>query len=243
LHWIIIIIIPVFKKGKRTSLSNYRAISLVSNFSKLFELVIHDHISHYLKSKISPHQHGFTKAKSTSTNLVTYVDFIAPLAGSQRQADAIYFDLSSAFDLVNHSLLLHKLSAFGLSSGYINWFRSYLSNRTSQVRVSGALSAPFVVLSGVPQGSVLGPLLINAFINDICDVVAHSRYLLFADDIKMYRAVESPQDCTLLQSDINSIQGWCIANCMKLNIVKTRVISFSRKTDVLKYDDYDIYTI
>jgi hypothetical protein len=148
-------IIPVFKNGKRTPVSNYRAISLVSNFSKLFEFVIRDYISHYLKSKISPYHHGFTKVKSASTNLVAYVDFIAPLVGSQRQADAIYFDLSNAFDLVPH----HKLSAFGLSSGYINWFRSYLSNRTSQVRVTGSLSAPFVVLSGVPQGCPGAPAL------------------------------------------------------------------------------------
>jgi hypothetical protein len=133
-------IIPVFKKGKSTSVSNYWAISLVSNFSKVFELVIHDHISHYLKSKISPYQHGFTKTKSTSTNLVAYVDFIAPLVGSQSQVDAIYFDLSNAFDLVPHTLPLHKLGALVLSGGYVNWFSSYLSNRKSQVRVSRALS-------------------------------------------------------------------------------------------------------
>jgi hypothetical protein len=136
----------------------------------------------------SHHQHGFTKTTSTSTNLVTYVDLISPLVGSQREGDAIYFDLSNAFDHVSHSLL-HKLSASGLSGGYVNWFRSYLSNWKSQVRVSGVLSLPFEVLSGVPQGSVLGPLLFNAFINDICDAVAHSKYLLFADDIKIYQAV------------------------------------------------------
>jgi hypothetical protein len=107
-------------------------ISLLSNFSKIFEFVIHDHVSHYLKSKSSPHQHGFSKTRSTSTNLVTYVDFISPVVDSQRQADAIYFDLSDAFDLVSHSLL-HKLSASGLSGGYVNWFRSYLSNRKSLV--------------------------------------------------------------------------------------------------------------
>jgi hypothetical protein len=104
-------------------------ISLLSNFSKIFEFVIHDHVPYYLKSNISPHKHGFSKTKYTSTNLVTYVDFISPLVGSQRQADAIYFDLSNAFDLVPHSLLLHKLSAFGRSGGYVNWFRSYLCNR------------------------------------------------------------------------------------------------------------------
>jgi hypothetical protein len=202
----------------------------------IFEMVIHDHVSHYLKSKISPNQHGFAKSKSTSTNLVNFVDFVTPLVCSQRQADAVYFDLSNAFDLVPHSLLLHKLSALGLSGGYVNWFCSYLSGRHSQVRVSGVLSSPFEILSGVPQGSVLGPLLFNAFINDICDVVAHSKFLLFADDIKIFRAVNSPQDCNLLQSDISSVYDWCVANGMKLNIGKTRVISFSRKTNALIYD-------
>jgi hypothetical protein len=94
-------------------------------------MVIHDHVSHYLKSKISPNQHGFSKIKSACTNLVSFVDFITPLVCSQRQADAIYFDLSNAFDLVPHSLLLHKLSAFGFSGGYVNWFRSYLSGLQS----------------------------------------------------------------------------------------------------------------
>jgi hypothetical protein len=138
-------IVPVLKKGKSTSVSNYRPITLPCNFSKIFEMIIHDHVSHYLKSKITPYQHGFSKTKSTCTNLVTFVDFIFPLVCSQRQADAIYFDLSNAFDLVPHSLLLHKLSALGLSGGYVNWF--CLSGRHSQVRVSGVLSSPFEILS------------------------------------------------------------------------------------------------
>jgi hypothetical protein len=121
--------------------------------------------------------------------------FISPLVGSQIQAVVIYFDLSNAFDLVPHSLLvllLHKLSAFGLSGVYVNWLCSNLSNRKSQVGVSGVLPSPFEVLCGVPQGSVLGPLLFNVFINDICDAVAHYKYLLFADDINIYRALVSP---------------------------------------------------
>jgi hypothetical protein len=108
----------------------------------------------------------------------------------------------------------------GLSGGYVNWFRSYLSNWKSQVRVSGILSSPFEVLSDEPQGSVLGLLHFCVFINDICE------YLHCADDVKIYRAVKSPHDCDLLQSDINSAQGWCIINCMKLNISRTKVLQY-----------------
>jgi hypothetical protein len=144
------------KKGNTPSVSNYRPISILNTFSKIFELAIHDHVSHYLKSKLNPYQHGFTKSKSTITNLVTYLDFITPLVSYQGQADAIYFDLSSAFDLVPHTLLLQKVSAFGLTGGCVNWFCSYLTNRQSQVRVSGILSSPFVVLFGVPQGLFWG---------------------------------------------------------------------------------------
>jgi hypothetical protein len=118
--------------------------------------------------------------------LVTNVYFISPFVGSQSQANAVYFNLSNAFDLVPHSQLLHKLSAFGLSGGYANWFRSYLSNRQSQVRFSGIFSTPFQVFSGVPQGSLLGPLLFNMFINHLRDAICHSKYLLFSDDIKLY---------------------------------------------------------
>jgi hypothetical protein len=84
---------------------------------------------------------------------------MTPVVHSQRQADAVYFDLSNAFDLVSHNLLLHKLSSYGFSDGYVSWFRSYLTNRLSRVRISGTLSLPFKVTSGVPQGSLLGPFL------------------------------------------------------------------------------------
>jgi hypothetical protein len=102
--------------------------SPLSILFQIFRFVIHDHVSHYLKFKISIYQYGFSNSKSAIISLVTYGDFISPLVGSLRQTDAIYFDQSNAFDLVPHSLLLHKLSAFGLSGAYVIWFRSYLSN-------------------------------------------------------------------------------------------------------------------
>jgi hypothetical protein len=183
---------------------------------------------HCFKRKLNSSQHGFLKVKST-TNLVTYCDFISPIVSSQRQVDSMYFDL------VSHPILLHKLGAHGLSDGYVNWFRIYLINRQSSIRILDSFSLHFEVLAGVPQGSVLGPLLVNIFINDLCNVIKHFKCLLFADDVKIVSAINSVDDCILQQSDIEHIQGCCTAILMKLNISKTRGIAFTRKTNVLYY--------
>jgi hypothetical protein len=145
-------IVPVFKRGNHAPASNYRPISILNNFSKLLEFIIHDHVLHYVK--LNPNQHDFTKSKSTVTNLVTFLDFMTLVFRSQRQADAVYFNLSNAFVLVPHNLVLHKLSSFGFSDSYVSWFRSYLTNRQSRVRISVTLSLPFKVTSGVPQGPI-----------------------------------------------------------------------------------------
>jgi tRNA A58 N-methylase Trm61 len=111
-------VVPVFKRGNHAAMSNYRPISILNNFSKLFEFTIHHHFSYY--AKCNPNQHGFSKTKYTVTYLVT------PVVRGQRQADAIYFDLSNAFDLVPHNVLLHKLGSFGFYDVYVSCFRSYL---------------------------------------------------------------------------------------------------------------------
>jgi hypothetical protein len=104
----------------------------------------------------------------------------------KRQVDAIYFYLSSAFDLDSHTLLLQKLTAYRLSDSYISWLHSYITNVYSVARIHGIYSKPFEVLSGAPQGFVLGPLPFNVFVSGLCNVIKHSRYLLFADDIKIH---------------------------------------------------------
>jgi hypothetical protein len=122
---------------------NYKPSSMFSNFSKLLKFITHDHVSHY--AKFNTNQHGFIRTKSRVTICDVYLH-LTPVVRSQRQADAVYFDLSNAFDLVPHNMLLHKLSSFGFFNAYVSWFRSYLSNRQSRVSVSGTLSLS--VLSG-----------------------------------------------------------------------------------------------
>jgi hypothetical protein len=132
-------------------------------------------------------------------------------------------------------MLLHKLGSFGFSDAYVSWFRSYLTKRRSRVCVCSTLSQPFQVISGVPQGSVLGPFVFNLFINDLCNSVHYCKFLISAD-VKIFGIINSPHDCLILQSDINSVNDWSIANSMRLNTAKTYVVAYTRKTNVLSYN-------
>jgi hypothetical protein len=127
----------------------------IFNLSLTQQCITHDHVSHY--TKLLPNQHDFSKSKSPVTNLVAYLDLVAPAVRSQRQVDAVYFDIFNAFDLVPHNLLLRELRMFGFSDGNVDWFHSYLTTRHSRVRLSGNFPRPFRLISGVLQGSVPGP--------------------------------------------------------------------------------------
>jgi hypothetical protein len=162
--------------------------------------------------------------------IITYLNDVVPSVCSQGQFDCVYFDRSQAFDKVPHTLLLNKLNNFGLSSLYVKWFQSYLSSRSSFVRIFVKFSSSYSVLSGVPQGSNLGPLLFNVFINDLCAKINYSKSLLFADDLKIYRDIKSAEDCKFLQANIDSD--------METNVQKTRIISFTRKTNSIRFNYY-----
>lgn len=222
-------IVPVFKKGDPANVKNYRPISILSCFPKIFESLVCPVITRHIDKIISPNQHGFKAGRSVETNLVEFVTNVTLALDKRLEVDAVYTDFSSAFDKVDHSLLLSKLEYNGIHGSLLNWFSSYLSRRSQILVVNGYESYPYFADSGVPQGSHLAPVLFSLFINDIIDHIHHCKYLMFADDLKIYRTINSNVDVTLIQEDLNRIEQWCHLNRMKLNVRKCSHIRFSRK--------------
>jgi len=155
-EWKIHTIIPVFKSGDKSSVKNYRPISLLNHVSKVLEHLVYNKVIGHLSNHISNCQFGFQQHKSTLQQLLVYFnDIIA----SKSETDAIYLDISKAFDSVSHNKLLNKIWSIGVTKPLWSWFKSYLTGRYQCVRINNCLSELLPVLSGVPQGSILGPLL------------------------------------------------------------------------------------
>lgn len=191
------VLAPVYKSGDECDVSKYRPVCLLSLFAKVFEIALIKHLSIFFKRQITDAQHGFLKGRSVETNLTTFVEYTSPIIASRGQVDVVYFDLSKAFDLVDHNLLTHKLLRYGVCNQLSMFIRDYLNSRPNFVRVAGIMSEPFISKTGVPQGSILGPLLFNVFINDLF-LSVDSQILLYADDIKLFRKIVTRDDCTLL---------------------------------------------
>lgn len=221
-------LIPVFKKGDRAQVLNYRPISILSNFAKVFESYIYSCLYSNVKSLISSNQHGFYRGRSTVTNLVSLTQFISQELDARGQVDVVYTDFTSAFDTIDHNLLLLKLSSVGSSPALLRLLESYLRDRKCYVSYNGFDSAEFTSTSGVPQGSNLGPLLFIIFINDLlrsftCPVLA------YADDLKIYARIDSWTDVTMLQANLNMMVDWCSKFNLTLNNKKCFYVNYTRK--------------
>ena len=199
---------------------------------KIGELMIRNKlIKHFEQnSLLSENQHGFRHQRSCITQLLSHTSFIFSNLVEGNDVDCIYIDYAKAFDKVDHSILLQKLKQYGITHKYLTWIRSFLSNRFQTVYNNGTCSFTTPVLSGVPQGSVLGPLLFILFINDLQDVISRVNLLTFADDTKLISKINSSTDVTNLQNNINSIIQWSNKNNMKLNPNKFEHISHKSQT-------------
>lgn len=225
---------PIFKSGDKSNIINYRSISILSNFSKLFEIVLYNRIYPSVRNLISQSQHGFMRHRSTVTNLAVLSQYVSNIVDNRGQVDVVYTDFSKAFDRIDHSILIEKLGQFGFNDPMKRFLKSYLQERQQYVSYNGYNSVKYVATSGVPQGSNLGPLLFLLFVNDLSDNI-QCHHLFFADDLKIFNDIHTLDNCEKLQMDLNRIQTWCINNRLHLNPVKCQFISFTKKQVIYEY--------
>ena len=233
--WKVSKIVPVLKSGDNSDINNYRPISIISNVSKIFERVIHNRLYPVLHQQISTNQHGFIRGRSTTTNLMHITQVISSALDNRLQVDVLYTDFSKAFDSINHQILLHKLNNIGACDSLLQLFFSYLDSRSAFVSYNNHKSHMFITQSGVPQGSILGPLLFLLFINDLI-LSLNCSVLAYADDLKMFNVITNVNDCEVLQRNLDIINHWCDTNCISLNINKCNVVSYCKRKNPIRFN-------
>ena len=221
-------ITPVFKGGSRGLPKNYRPIALTSHIIKILEKIVTSSITAYLESSggFNRGQHGFRQGRSCLSQLLAHHERIVSALESNTKLDVIYLDFAKAFDKVDHGVLLHKVRALGISGRLGLWIHSFLSDRTQFVAANGAISSTSSVISGVPQGSVLGPLLFLIHIHDIDSTVMHSTVTSFADDTRLSLPINDLRDANKLQADLNKVYEWAVTNNMTFNNSKFDHLSY-----------------
>ena len=227
-------IIPIYKKGSKSIPANYRPVSLTSHLIKLFERVLRVHIVNYIEDNdiLTDQQHGFRMHRSCLTQLLIHIDNILEIVGRGGNVDVIYLDFSKAFDKVDHKILLCKLENMGIKGKIYNWIKSFLTNRSQHVIVDGEISKTAEVISGVPQGTVLGPVLFLLFINDITEAIKYATINIFADESKLSLKIGRPEDHQKLRKDIESAIMWSLLNNMELNMDKFQMMHHGYNEDL-----------
>ena len=226
-EWKTSFIIPKFKKGSPSDPTNYRPIALTCTCCKILESLIYNDVMQYLleHNLITEHQHGFLRRHSTTTNLLGSINDWTISLSYNNSVTIAYIDFKSAFDCISYPKLLLKLSSYGIKGGLFSWIASFLSNRSQSVKLNSAISEPCLVTSGVPQGSVLGPLLFNLFINDLTDSNDPSNTAKpFADDLKLYSSFSNISPLNL-QTQLNIIQQWSNTWQLRISYTKCHILT------------------
>ena len=226
-EWRFHLITPIYKSGNKSSVKNYRPISLLCIISKVLEKIVYDKIISFVSRSISSCQFGFRRNHSPLQQLLIFLNSVHESFGATTQTDVIYLDFKKNFDSVAHNELLVKLWSFGIQGTLWKWFRGYLTSRMQCVSINTSISAQLPVISGVPQGSILGPLLFLIFVNDLPPSASISSVFLFADDTKCLKTIRNISDCLSMQKDLQNLTIW--SQCWKLNInvAKCALLRFS----------------
>ena len=225
-------VVPLFKKGSRSDPLNYRPISLTSIISKILEHVIAHNINSFLESNgiLADCQHGFRRHHGCETQLLTTITDFTNSYDLNIPTDVAVLDFQKAFDVVSHPKLILKLYSAGIHPITVEWIKGWLSNRNLSVTVNGVKSQRRDVSSGVPQGSVLGPLLFLLFINDMPNSIHFSNLRLFADDSLLYKQIVTDSDSSDLQADLDNLAVWADTWQMSFNTGKCEHMRVSRST-------------
>lgn len=228
------LIVPIHKGGNRTQPERYRPVALTSHLIKIFEKILRKHMTHFIEENdlFNANQHGFRSGRSCLSQLLSHYDEILSLLEQGKNADVVYLDFSKAFDKVDLNLALTKVQNLGIGGKILKWLQSFLTNRYQTVLVDGTPSNPTPVISGVPQGSVLGPLIFLILMGDIDEKVQHSSTRSFADDTRLIKGIEIVEDTQKLQGDLNSVYVWSDDNNMEFNAVKFELLRYGPNTEV-----------
>lgn len=219
----------LYKSGDKQNIENYRQLSILSTFSKVIERIVHDQITSFIDGNnlITPSQHGFRIGKSIETASCHLLNYIYRNLDCGKYVMSLFFDLSKAFDTVSAEFLSDKLYRSGIRGNALLWMESYLKSRAIITRVNDAYSQSQKITLGVPQGSVLGPLLFTLYVNDLPEHITNGLVTSFADDTTVTVAADTPDDLLLLARKVmDDVNTWCQRNRLMLNVDKTVIINF-----------------
>lgn len=233
---------PIYKSGEKTDVGNYRPISVLPIVSKIIERAVHDQLYKYLNDtgKLSTAQSGFRANHSTTTTLLDVQDYVLNNMDSGYTTGLIFLDLKKAFDVVNHDILIDKLSKYGINQKELLWFKSYLNNRSQAVHVNSTLSNFENINIGIPQGSILGPLLFIIFVNCLPYAV-NCKIVMYADDTTLMCRAKNEVDLQAqLESSLHNVAKWLEANKLILNVDKTKLMVLGTKHMLSKFNNVNL---
>ena len=225
-------VVPIYKSGDEKIFSNYRPVSVLPVFSKLIERLMYNRLIMFVTNNdlLYKYQFGFQRGKSTYMALLLLVDKITEALDKGECVVGIFLDFSKTFDTVNHDILLQKLSLYGIQDIALTWFKDYLHNRTQYVTYNSIKSIKQKITCGVPQGSILGPLLFSLYVNDLATVSNAFWSVLFADDNSLFISGKDPEVmCDAINNDLAKIQEWLYCNKLSLSVLKTHYMIFTAR--------------